>query len=296
MNREKFYNTVYVDGVSHNFSTLLWDAESKQIRYGIGSFYSRQLLDQCLSSFQKGTGVRSEKENVYTIKKGYIAKFNRALDENKCDGVHALFYNNDDRVIRVYKGESEVDKVYEWLVANTQSGLLSDWKDYLYNELNSQDLIHECIGYDFTGKAPKILVMSNELSNKDNATELIRNIKSYGLKQGYISLPVEENQKIPTDMTFLEIIQELILPYIEDQDCHYNIGDTISPLLKTPIISGKNKYNLYPRQQIIAQGLLNSVKNRVNYQIFNGGTGIGYHELKGKKYYVADMAYLHRIR
>lgn len=275
MNSEKFYDTVYVDGVSHNFSTLLWDAESKQIRYGIGSFYSRQLLDQCLASFQKGTGVRSEKENVYTIKKGYIAKFNRALDENKCDGVHALFYNNDDRVIRVYKGESEVDKVYEWLVANTQSGLLSDWKDYLYNELNSQDLIHECIGYDFTGKAPKILVMSNELSNKDSATELIRNIKSYGLKQGYISLPVEENQKIPTDMTFLEIIQELILPYIEDQNCHYNIGDTISPLLKTPIISGKNKYNLYPRQQIIAQGLLNSVKNGVDYQIFNGGTGIG---------------------
>lgn len=275
MNNEKYYNTVYVDGVSHNFSTLLWDEESKQIRYGIGSFYSRQLLDQCLASFQKGIGVRSDKEHLYTITKGYVAKINRAIDENKCDGVHALFYNNDDRVIRVYESESEVEKVYDWLVANTQSGLISEWQDYLYNELNSQELIHECIGYDLTGKAPKILVMDQSLANKDAATDIIRNIKSYGLKQGYIKLPVKENQEIPKDMSFLEIIQELILPYIEDQDCHYNIGEPISPLLKTPIISGNNKYNLFPRQQIIAQGLLNSVKNNVNYQIFNGGTGIG---------------------
>ena len=47
MSNKKYYNSVYVDGVSHEFSTLLWDEESKQIRYGIGSFLSRQLLDQC---------------------------------------------------------------------------------------------------------------------------------------------------------------------------------------------------------------------------------------------------------
>lgn len=275
MNNKRFYNSVYVEGVNHNFSTLLWDKESKKVRYGIASFYSRQLLDQCLASFQKGIGIRSEAESLYTITKGYIAKINRAIDENKCDGVHALFFNKDERVIRVYEDENEVDKVYEWLVANTQSGLISEWKNYLYNELKSQELIHECVGYDLTGKAPKILIMDYQLSDKDKATELVRNIKSYGLKKGYITLPVKENQDIPKGMSFLEIIQELILPYIEDQNCHYNVGDPISPILKTPIISEKNKYTLFPRQQIIAQGLLNSVKNHTDYQIFNGGTGIG---------------------
>lgn len=275
MNNKNYYNSVYVDGVSHEFSTLLWDEESKQIRYGIGSFLSRQLLDQCLASFQKGIGVRCNGESLYTINKGYVAKVNRAVDENKCDGVHALFYNNDNRVIRVYDDESIVDKVYEWLVTNTQSGLIEEWKDFLFNELKTQDLIHECIGYDYTGKAPKILLIDSSLAKKDAATDLIRNIKSYGLKKGYIKLPVEENQNLPTDMSFLEIIQQLILPYIKDQDCHYNVGEPISPLLKTPIKSGDKTYTLYPRQQIIAQGLLNSVKNRVDYQILNGGMGIG---------------------
>lgn len=274
-NQEKLYNSMYVDGVTHNFSTVLWDKESKNIRYSIGSFLTRQQLDQCLSLFQKGTSVRVDGEVLYTIKKGYVAKVNRAADENKCDGVHALFYSNDDRVIRVHEGENEVDKVYDWLVANTQSGLIPEWKNFLYNEIKSQELIHECEGFDFTGKAPKILVVDNELSKKEDATVLIRNIKSYGLKKGYITLPVEENKNIPTDMSFLEIIQELIIPYIEDQDCQYNVDDPISPILKTPIISGKDKYNLYPRQQVIAQGLLNAIKDNIDYDVFNGGTGIG---------------------
>lgn len=275
VNSEKLYESVIVDGVSHNFSTLLWDEETKNIRYAIGSFYSRQVLDQCLSMFQKGTSVRTDGEYLYTKSKGYVSKIARAADENKCDGIHALFYNTSNNVIRVYKEENEVDKIYDWLVANTQSGLIPQWKNFLYNELKSQELIVECTGYDYTGKAPKILIMRSDLTDKNKATELIRSIKGYGLKKGYISLPVEENQELPTDMSFLDIIQKLILPYIKDQDCHYNVGDPISPILKSPIISGKSNYALYPRQQIIAQGLLNAIKSKLPYTVLCGGMGLG---------------------
>lgn len=272
---EKLYETLYVDGVAHNFSTVLWDKESKNVRYCIGSFYSRQLLDQCLSIFQKGTSLRTDGEFLYTITKGYTAKVARATDENKCDGVHAIFFNNADRVIRVYENENEIDKVYDWLTSNTKSGLIPEWKDFLYDELMAQDLIHECIGFDYTGKAPKVLVLDAELNDSDKATELIRNIKSYGLKKGYIKLPVEKNEDLPLDMSFLDIIQNLILPYIKDQDCHYNIGEPISPILQSPIVSGNKKFALYPRQQVMAQGLLNGIKAGLPYVILRGGMGVG---------------------
>lgn len=274
-NKEKLYETMYVDGYNHNISTVLYEEESMTIRYCIGSFYTRQVLDQFLAQFQHGISVRVNGEVLYTSKKGYVAKIARAADENICDGVHAIFYNEGDQVIKVFDGESEVEKVYEWLVSNTQSGLIPEWQDYLYDELKSQGLIHKCVGFDYTGKAPKVLVMDRKLIDRDSATDLIRNIKGYGLKNGYISLPVKENQEIPIDMSFLDIIQNLIIPYIEDQDCQYNVGDEISPIIKSPIISGNNKYSLYPKQQIMAQGMLNAVKNNIPYFILNGGCGVG---------------------
>lgn len=271
----KIYENVIVEDTVHKFSTLLWDKETKVVKYAIGSFLTRQLLDQCLSNFQKGISIRCNKEHLYTKSKGYVAKVAKAADENKCDGVHALFYNTSENIIRVYTGENEIDKIYEWLVANTQSGLIPDWKDYLYDELKSQELITECVGFDYTGKAPKILVMKGDLIDKNKATNLIRNIKSYGLKKGYISLPVKENKELPQDMSFLDIIQNLIIPYIKDQECHYNIGEPISPILKSPIVSGEKKYALYPRQQIIAQGMLNAIKSKLPYTILCGGMGLG---------------------
>ena len=139
-----YYKTGYINGISHNFSTMLWDEDSNKIIYAIGSFLSRQLLDQALSSFQKGMSLRSDGEQLYTINKGYIAKINKAIDENKCDGWHGLFYNDNKRVIRVFEGESIVDKIYDWFTENTKSGLIPEWKDYIYNEINSLGLINKC--------------------------------------------------------------------------------------------------------------------------------------------------------
>ena len=47
-------------------------------------------------------------------------------------------------------------------------------------------------------------------------------------------------------MSFLDVITELIIPYIENQDCHYNLGDEISPFLNNPIIVDGKKNYLFP--------------------------------------------------
>lgn len=269
IDNKELFKKISVDGYTHKFTTIYWDRD-KVIRYAIGSFASRQVLDQCLSQFQKGTRVRCDRENLYTSCKGYVSQIGKSIDENNCDGTHALIYSNESRVIRVYKGENEVDKVFEYIKQAVQSGLINEWATYFYDELVSRGIINECEGFDLTEKAPKILIVSRDLD-----TELIRSIKSYGLKQGYIKLPVKDNQIIRQDMSFLEIIQELIIPYIEDQNCHYNVGEPISPILESPIVSGNNKYKLFPKQAVMTQGLLNAYKNNIDYTLFVGGTGVG---------------------
>ena len=285
----KFYNDVIVDGNSHKLSTLLWDSNSKVIMYAIGSFYSRQLFDQFLIQLQKGCSIRSNGENLYSRKKAYVSKYARAKDENTCDGVHAVIYNTNDRVIRVYEGENAVDKLFNWLKINIQSGLIDEWKSFFYKHLKSEGLVSECIGYDSTGEAPKILVIDNKVD-----TSLIRNIKSYGLKQGFITLPVENDKEIPTNMSFLDIIKDLIIPYLEEQNCQYNIGEEISPIISSPIIDGNNKFSLYPRQRVIAQGLLNGIKDGLNYVIFNGGTGLGKSMTSTKLAWAIIQEHLHK--
>ena len=264
-----FYKTIRVDGLSHKVAALLYDDE-KVCRYMIASFTSRQTLDQCLSIMQKGTCIDFENTYISRRKKGYTCNFARATDENTCDGVHAVIYSNGDRIIRVFPSENKVQKVYEWLCVNTQSAMLPEWKSYFFNQLMDMGLIDTCVGFDNTGKAPEILVM-----NKDITTELIRNLKAEGLKSRVISLPVENNAEIDVNMSFLDIIQKLIIPYIGEQKCQYNVGEEISDYLKLPLNSSLKADHLYPRQQVITQGILNSYKNGIDYSILNGGTGTG---------------------
>ncbi len=273
------YESIYVDGYNYKASCLFWDKKREDeseynpqiFRYGILSFPTKQQLDNCLSLFQKGI-IFKAKENIRlrTIPKSYLAKCARSKDENLSDGYHALIYDNSQNIIRVYKDENAIDKVFDWLQSNIKSGLLEEWKAYFFNELIKLDLLTECVGFDYTDKGPKVFLIDKILD-----TDIIRNIKSTGLKNGDIRLNVPNIKKLDPSMSFLDVITELIIPYIENQDCHYNLGDEISPFLNNPIIVDGKKNYLFPKQKIIAQGLLNAIKSNIPYVIFNGGTGLG---------------------
>lgn len=270
MEKVNMYESIYIEGYNHKLSCLKYD-ENNNIRYAIGSFLSRQLLDNCLTLMQKGATVKISGKHYRTFKKGYKCKALRVHDENSGDGIHAIIYLEDTDTINVYGNENKVDKVFEYLKANTQCGLLDEWKSYFYNELYSSGNILECDGFDYTDKAPEVLIMKNI------DTDLVRNLKAIGLKSGEITLPVNETEEIDTSMTFLDIIEKLIIPNIEADKCHYNIGDPISEILKTPIINestGERKV-LYPRQQVIAQGCINAIKNNVKNPVVNCGMGTG---------------------
>ena len=270
MKEEELFEGMYIEGYIHKFSCVKYD-EDKHIRYAIGSFMTRQLLDNCLTLMQKGTVMKLSNKNYRTFKKCYKCKALRVHDENNGDGVHAIIYYDDINTINVYENENKVDKVFDYLKANTECGLLDEWKSYFFNELWSGGYISECDGFDYTEKAPTVLVIKNI------DTDLIRSFKAVGLKSGEITMPVNEVEEIDTSMTFLDIIEKLIIPNIEADKCHYNIGEPISEVLTVPIIdenTGDIK-RLYPRQQVIAQGAINSVKNGLKVPILNCGMGTG---------------------
>lgn len=270
MKEIKRYENIYVDGYVHKFACLKYD-ENNKVRFVITSFLSRQLLDNCLTLMQKGTAMKLGGKHYRTIKKRYKCKALRITNENNGDGIHAIIYLEDNDTINVYENENRVDKVFEYLKVNSECGLIEDWKSYFYNELSSSGHILECEGFDYTGKAPEVLVMKNI------DTELLRNLKAVGLKTGKITMPVNEVKEIDTEMSFLDIIEQLIIPNIQLDKCHYNIGDPISEILKVPIIcqdTGEKKM-LYPRQLVISMGVLNSIKNGIKSPIINLGMGTG---------------------
>ncbi|WP_315069180.1 helicase-related protein [uncultured Clostridium sp.] len=267
---EKIYDTIKIDGYYHKVATMKYDSD-KNVRYIIGSFLNQQLLNNCLTLMQKGDNISIDGTKYHSIRKGYLSKSLRVKDENNGDGVHSIIFDDNKDTIRVYQGENKVNKVFEYLKANTECGLLDEWRSYFYNELYSTGYIEECEGFDYTGKAPTILLMKNI------DTTLVRNIKALGLKNKSITLPVNEVKEIDPSMSFLEIIEKLIIPNIEQESCHYNIGEPISDIFKAPIINmetGKKKH-LFPRQAVIAQGCLNAIKSGVSAPVLNLGCGTG---------------------
>jgi len=264
------FESMYIDGYTHKLAAFKYDNDDRVV-YLIGSFISRQLLDNCLSIMQKGLRIRFNGKSFRTIRRGYNSKILRIHDENNGDGVHCIIYAEDDNIIKVYQGENRIDKVFDYLKTNTQCGLINDWKSYIFNELYSSGHIQICDGYDSTGKSPEILIM------KDIDTDLVRTIKSVGLRNGSIRLPVDEVKEIDTNISFLEIIENLIIPNIESENCHYNIGDEISDLISSPVINQQtgNKKILYPRQQIITAGCLNAIKAGITAPVINLGMGVG---------------------
>ena len=268
----KYYSQINVDGVYHKIAGIAYDNSSSNYiaKVMMFSFYTKQQHDQCLASIQKGTSFMVGSARLYTKPKSYISYSKRCINDNLGDGYHAVFYSTDEDTVIVNKGEDENEVLYNHLL-KYKSGLLPEWKDYFIQMLKDFGCINECTGFDNTlGKyLPKVYVL------KDVDTELIRSIKAEGLKNGSITLPVPVNEPLDPNMEFIDIIEKLIIPHISSEKAHFNLGEEISPIIKSPIQKGNKIINLFKRQQIIGQGILNFIKDGNNMCLFNGGMRIG---------------------
>ncbi|MBO8161702.1 MAG: hypothetical protein H0Z24_08705 [Thermosipho sp. (in: Bacteria)] len=271
--RPYLYKTFRVGSEFYKAKALFFDEKDDglTLRYGIFSFLSKQELKAFMSNLQKGLKNSLGYDDIASIKNGYVGVEARTTDENLGDGVHAVIWNDSDRVLRVHRGENKVEAVFNWLQSNLQTGLIPEWRQWLYNKLSDKGLVRECKGFDYTGKAPKVIVIDEAVD-----TELVRNLKSEGLKSGEIKLPVEENVSLDQNMSFLDLIKEFVLPTLESEKAHYNVGDPINPIFQSPIrMEGGKLTKLFPRQQIIGQGIVNAAKAGKFSIFLNGGTGIG---------------------
>lgn len=267
----RYYDSVIVNGVAHYISALAYD-DSTPNNYAkviMASFYTKQQHDQFLASIQKGTNFLYNSKRIYTHQKMYISNAKKCTDDNACDGYHAIIYAEEEGTIIVQKGENAEDKIFQYL-KNYKSGLIDEWKNYFISTLISFGCITRCSYNDLTGGyLPEVYAC------KDINTELIRSIKSEGLKTGKITLPVANKHTLDPSMEFIDIIEKLIIPHITSEKCYYNVGEPISDVIKSKIIKDKRVFNLFKKQQIIAQGMLNYIKGGNNSILFNGGTGIG---------------------
>jgi hypothetical protein len=275
--RQYIYQNITINDQYYKAKTVLYDEQGgdKTIRYIIASFYSEQEMRAMLSNLQKGYKKnqigRYYSDVAQSVKNGYRCIYSRTQNENIGDGVHAIIYNEDERVLKVHQGENPVEKVYKFLSTTCKTGLIPEWQDYFYNTLSDGGLIYECEGFDYTGKAPKVLVLSEEIND-----ELILKMKQEGLRSGKITLPVENNVVFNQDATFYELVTEYVIPHIQEEEVHYKVGDPIDDIISSPIDLGNGKTgNLYPRQQVIAQGMLNAIRVGKRRQILNGDMGIG---------------------
>jgi len=301
------YVDVVVDYNYYKAKTVIYD---EYFRYMLMSFHSRQELNVFLTNLQKGlkrNRVGDSWDDIGAIKNGYEADYLYVADENIGDGVHAKIYATDVNTLIVKNGENPVVELYNWLKEHTKVALLDIptntakynsilkslnmskeeyedyvdlWRTYFFNKLRDKGLINECEVIDYTGIAPSVYVISEEVT-----PELIRQIRTEGIKNKEIAIPVVEEVELKEDMTFLEIIENFVLKDIQDEKAHYNIGEPISPIISSPIYTEKGKSKLYPRQQIIAQGVLNAIKEGKNSIIINGGTGVGKTYISGKLSY-----------
>lgn len=281
------YGRLRVKYEDYKLKSILWyedneDNDDKYIVYMAGSFYTDQEYRTFLANIQKGINnityyYAGEEYNgeyhLRTIKDGYISRVKKALNQNTQDGYHATFQLDNGRFFILRDDDSPVDRIYDWIVANTQAGVLEEWKTYLYNQLVEGGYIIECKGIDYTGINIKGIVLSDEVN-----TEVIRNIRYEGLSLEEIKIP-REPVELDDNMTFLEVMNQFIIPEINAKETLYKVGDPFSPLIETPIISKQGcklkKTRLYPKQKVMTQGLLNAVKDGKHSLFLNGGMGVG---------------------
>lgn len=279
------YGNLRLGYEDYKMKVLLWyENENNQniIAYMAGSFYTDQEYRTFLSNLQKGiNNICFERaENRYdsihdlrTIKDGYISRVKKAINQNTQDGYHAEIHLDSGRLFILMQDDNPVDAIYNWIVKNTQAAVLEEWKTYLYNQLLEGGHIIECKGIDYTGIGIKGIVLSDEVD-----TELIRVIRYEGLKIGDIKIP-RKPVELDASMSFIDAMNKYIIPEITSRETLYQVGDSFSPLIETPIIFKQGcklkKSHLLPKQKVMTQGLLNAVKDGRNGVFLNGGMGIG---------------------
>lgn len=272
------YSTHNINGNEYKFKSIYFSEydEINILRLASFSGITKEEINSLVASIQKGIHFNVGSEMVSTLKGGYECYFNRVQDENIGDGYHGCIYqvsSTMDQVLIIFD-ENPVKVVFDYIEKNIdKTGILPSWSTYIYNQLVDLGLLKECDGfnYDTSSYSPKkVLVLSRDIDN-----ELIMNIKMKGIKNGDIKLPVRDNVLLSSETTFSELVDQYVIPNIETEVCDYNIGEPISENFKNPIFKKNKKVYLYPRQQVMAQGMENALFKNKNNLFLNGGMGVG---------------------
>jgi len=278
------YGDIIIEFEYYKLKILLYYEDENQdaIAYMAGSFYTDQEYRAFLANIQKGlnriTFNPNENQNsrIYdlkTIKNGYVSRVKKAINQNTQDGYHADFVLNNDRFFLLKKEDNPIDIIYKWITKNIQAGVLPEWKTYLYNALNQHGHIKKCKGYNYTDIELEGIVLTEEVT-----TELIREIRKEGLELGEISIPRKPVELDPS-LSFLDVMNKFVIPHITERKSLYNVGEELSSYIESPIIFKKDnklkKTSLFPRQKVMAQGLLNAIKKGRTSVLLNGGMGVG---------------------
>lgn len=281
---KKGYGNIRLDYESYKLKTLIYYNDNNYnnyIAYMAGSFYTDQEYRTFLANVQKGLNRVSfnkidNSQRLYDLKtkrNGYISRVKKAVNSNTQDGYHADFVLDNNKFFLLRDKDNAIDVIYNWIIKNTQAGILEEWKTYLYNQLSQKGHIIECNVINYTNTNLRGLVLSGAVD-----TDLIRSIRKEGMAIGEIIIPKEPVDLDP-NMTFIDAMTKFIIPHVTQNDHLYDIGDEMSNVFKSPIIYKKDnklkKTYLYERQKVIAQGMLNAIKEGRHNQILNGGMGIG---------------------
>ena len=274
------YERVLVNGSYYKFKTAYYsenDQKSSTLRLATVSCHTKEELNALVASIQRGIRCNIKGETVVSIKAGYACHYTRISDENLGDGYHGIIYQTDDtaeKVVMVFGNDNPVDVIYTYVEKNIdKTGLLSDWSTYIYNRLTDDGLLVECEGFSYNDdkNAPsKILIISNKVTN-----ELIMQYKMEGIRIGEIELPVKNNVVLSPEATFVDLVEQYVIPNLQNEVCDYNIGEPISAPIKKSFYKGNKKCYLYPRQQVIAQGVVNAMKQGKKNIFLGCGMGVG---------------------
>lgn len=278
------YSNIRIDYETYKTKIMMYytDNYEDKIVYLATSHYTDQEYRTFLANLQKGkkrinfSPVNPEDMSHYSlvaIKDGYVSRVKRATNSNSQDGYHADFTYDSNRFFLLKDGDNPIDSVYSWIEEHTQAAVLPEWKTYIYNSLIEKAMIHECTVINYTSFNLKGIVLSEEVT-----TDTIREIRKEGLELREIEIPTPAIS-LDDDMSFIDVMNEYIIPEINQRDSLYTVGDEISKSISSPIIMKQgNKYKktyLYPKQQVMAQGMLNGIKAGRRNLVLNGGMGVG---------------------
>lgn len=274
------YERILINGSYYKLKSAYYsenDQRNTILRLATVSCHTKEELNALVASIQRGIRFNIKGQTVVSLKAGYACQFTRISDENLGDGYHGVIYQTDnttDKVVMVFGQDNPVDVIYQYVENNIdKTGLIPEWASYLINRLSDDGLLVECEGFSYSEDktAPtKILIISNQVTN-----EVIMKYKMEGIKTEEIELPVTENVMLSTDATFLDLVEQYVIPNLQDEVCDYNIGEPISASLKKAFYKGNKKCYLYPRQQVIAQGVVNAIKNGKKNLFLGCGMGVG---------------------